>query len=323
MPLQSTAQFALFLLSFSLVYASNDLELDLTLRPTIGILSIPSTLSSNSFMHASYVYWLQQGGARVVPIPFDTPPSEMQHILTSINGVLFTGGALDLEFNSTFVKSAQRILQHVVHAQDYFPMWVTCMGFQMLTGLVVGDLGNRVIVPGYDAYELAIPLEFTDIARESKLFKGASEEIFANLASRNITANVHHFSIQPELYRDNPNLREMFDVLSYNHDRKGRKFVSSIEGKNLPIFGVQWHPEKPQYEWDEFSDPEESIPHDPVAYPAMQYFSNFFVSQARKNSRRFNSSSEESKYLIYNFAPREFEDTFSYVFPFRTDSESL
>lgn len=36
----------------------------------------------------------------------------------------------------------------------------------------------------------------------------------------------------------------MFDVLSVNDDKKGRRFVSTIEGKKLPFYGVQWHPEK-------------------------------------------------------------------------------
>ena len=26
-------------------------------------------------------------------------------------------------------------------------------------------------------------------------------------------------------------------------------FVSTIEGKSLPIYGVQWHPERPIFEW--------------------------------------------------------------------------
>jgi hypothetical protein len=50
------------------------------LRPIVGILAIPSTESRNSFMHASYVEWLQQGGARVVPIPHDTPFDELDKI---------------------------------------------------------------------------------------------------------------------------------------------------------------------------------------------------------------------------------------------------
>lgn len=293
------------------------------LRPIVGILAIPSTESRNSFMHASYVEWLQQGGARVVPIPHDTPVDELDRILNSINGVLFTGGALDLYFNMTFVKAADRIFQHVVQSKDYFPMWVTCMGFQMLTGLVVRNLGDDVIVPGYDSYRLSIPLEFTSIARKSRLFGGASAEIYRDLETRNITANLHHYSIKPELYRTDFRLNSMFNVLSYNNDRKGQRFVSSIEAKEIPIYGVQWHPEKPQFEWDVYSNPEETIPHDPAAYPAMQYFSNFFISETRKNFRRFESEEEESKYLIYNYAPRSFEGTFSYVFPFRSGSEML
>jgi len=40
-----------------------------------------------------------------------------------------------------------------------------------------------------------------------------------------------------------------FDVLSTNSDRQGVDFVSSIEAKDFPIYGTQWHPEKNAYEW--------------------------------------------------------------------------
>lgn len=43
---------------------------------------------------------------------------------------------------------------------------------------------------------------------------------------------------------DNARLSAMFDVLSVNDDKQGRTFVSTIEGKKLPFYGVQWHPEK-------------------------------------------------------------------------------
>ena len=36
----------------------------------------------------------------------------------------------------------------------------------------------------------------------------------------------------------------MFDVLSTNKDKKGTAFVSTIEAKKYPFYGVQWHPEK-------------------------------------------------------------------------------
>ena len=47
-------------------------------------------------------------------------------------------------------------------------------------------------------------------------------------------------------------------ALSWNYDRKGLKYVSSIEAWKYPFIGVQFHPEKNVYEW---SYREPRIPH--------------------------------------------------------------
>ena len=43
--------------------------------------------------------------------------------------------------------------------------------------------------------------------------------------------------------------------------RKGVAFVSTVEGKTLPFYATQWHPEKVQFEWD----PEEGINHSTIS----------------------------------------------------------
>ena len=42
-------------------------------------------------------------------------------------------------------------------------------------------------------------------------------------------------------------LPKLFNVLSTNKDRQGLEFISTVEAAgDLPIFAVQWHPEKNQ-----------------------------------------------------------------------------
>lgn len=45
-------------------------------------------------------------------------------------------------------------------------------------------------------------------------------------------------------YLENEKVRSFFDILTINNDKNGRSFVSSIEAKNYPFYGVQFHPEK-------------------------------------------------------------------------------
>ena len=88
-------------------------------------------------------------------------------------------------------------------------------------------------------------------------------------------------------------------MLSTNHDTSGHPFVSTIEAKTLPIFAVQWHPERPQFDWTY----DGKLNHNIETIQTMQYFSNFFVNEARRNQRHFLTTEEEMKALIYNYSP--------------------
>lgn len=50
-----------------------------------------------------YVQWLEAAGAQVAVIPFDASDDLLGELLASVDGVLFTGGGLSLELNTTCV----------------------------------------------------------------------------------------------------------------------------------------------------------------------------------------------------------------------------
>lgn len=73
-------------------------EEPLNLRPIIGIISEPDDDSNPTiaFMSASYVQWIQSAGARVALIPFDANETTLSLLMSSINGLLFTGSVHSL-----------------------------------------------------------------------------------------------------------------------------------------------------------------------------------------------------------------------------------
>ena len=89
--------------------------------------------------------------------------------------------------------------------------------------------------------------------------------------------------------------------MSTNRGRKGNEFVSTIESSKYPIFATQWHPERPQFEWGTDGTTSDPINHDFYAVSCSQYIANFYVSEARKNNRKYSTLEEESKLLIYNY----------------------
>jgi gamma-glutamyl hydrolase len=59
-----------------------------------------------------------------------------------LNGILFPGGGLSLQPQTTFYKTAKFFFDQSITAYkkgDYFPIWGTCMGFQLLTILGADD----------------------------------------------------------------------------------------------------------------------------------------------------------------------------------------
>jgi len=279
----------------------------LNLRPIIGILTNPSndTDPTNSTIMGSYVQWLNQGGARVAVIPFDTPKENLLKLLNSVNGVHFQGGSLNLLTSTKYYQTAKFIFDWAVASNQrgvYFPLWGTCQGFQLFSIIVSRD--ETILLRNYyDSWNLPLPLQLTREASQSRIFRHLTPELKSTLTTKNSTMNLHHDGVTPTSFAQNQKLSNFFNLLSVNQDRRGKLFGSTIESKTLPIYATQWHPERNQFEWG----PRELLDHSLEGIQLMQYFANFFIQESRKNNNRFESYEEELKHLIYNYCPTPIE----------------
>lgn len=92
----------------------------------------------------------------------------------------------------------------------------------------------------------------------------------------------------------------MWKILSFNVEPTSKNsFLSAIEHKKYPFYGISFHPEKNAFEWVEGKN----IPHTANAILSTQYFSNFFVNEARKSDNKFPDKTSEDDHLIQNFNP--------------------
>lgn len=275
----------------------------LNLRPVLGVLSQPRENNDNttSYIAASYVKFLEAAGARVVPVRFDVSNAELDVLMKGLNGLLFPGGGSSLDLTSPFFQKSAYLFNAAIKLNDngvYFPMWGTCMGFQFLNIMGAGQ-DESVLSGGFDSEDLPLPLNFTAAAKGSYMLSTISSDIFTALGRENITQNEHTHGVTPDAYASHPKLSSFFSVLATNVDRKGREFVSLVEGKKYPVYASQFHPEKNAFEWN--GQESVPIPHNLMAVRMEQFFANFFVDEARNNNQSFGSS--ESDVLIYNYNP--------------------
>ena len=270
-------------------------------RPVIGILSQPLTdtpINGTSYIAASYVKYAEAGGARVVPLIFDEPLDVFQTKLAGINAVLLPGGGADTSPNTPYGARLRVVWSEMTTAfaqGEKFPLWGTCMGFEELAELASGTAD---VLSSFDAENLSLPLTFLTGASNSALFKDCSSAELATLASpEGVTMNNHAYGVSPDAFTKY--LSNNLTALTTSVDRKGKTFISAMEGKQWPIFGSQFHPEKPMFEWYVG----EGIDHSTASVAANLYFARFLGNLARSSNSRAMSEESFAQLGIYNYRP--------------------
>ncbi|XP_031637535.1 gamma-glutamyl hydrolase-like [Contarinia nasturtii] len=272
-------------------------------RPIIGVITLeirgrPAMLwpSYDSYIAASYIKFVEGGGARAVPIWIDKPRSYYEKMMKKLNGVLFPGGATYLNESHGYAEAGVHIYDIAKRMNDngtYFPLFGICLGFEFL---LFASNKNEEYRIRCSSQRQSLPLNFTEGFRASRMFGTAPEHIINILNKEATTSNFHSYCVTQENMIEY-GLAKKWKTLSTNLDTNGLDFISAIEHKRYPFYGVQFHPEKNLYEWIQ----NKNISHTIGAITSSQYFASFFVNESRKNGNHFSGINEENRALIYNF----------------------
>jgi len=253
-------------------------------RPVVGVLSMLHYGGTETYVAASYVKWLEAAGARSIVIPFDADDETVERIMTQINGVLLPGGS-QVHHVPNSVKKILTMAKKINDDGDKFPVWGTCLGFEYLMTFFAGHSNpERVLQGGFDAHDLSGITTFTDEVQDSRIF--ADEELKKILSSQPVAFHYHIHGLEPERFLNDAKLSSFFHLIATGSDRTGREFVNIIEAKSYPFYGVQFHPEKTNFEHatiEGTNDPYEDINHSNDAVLAMFQMARFFVNEARQN----------------------------------------
>ena len=278
-----------------------------TSRPTIAVYAHrsnadhPSCGGSCDELSGSYVDWLLGAGALIAPIPHDASASQIKTIMAGTNGLLLPGGDWHY-FNSSTIEPLHLIYQLALDANavngSSYPVFGVCTGFEFMTNVTAG---GHILEKGFDAVGAHLDMVFSDYGAspESRLFAD-SPALRTILATKPIAYNEHWLGVRPETFMANPMLRDFYEVVSTTHDRDGHNaFVSTVEGRTLPFYGLQWHPEHTTYATA--TTAEAAPKYGAEILETSQYIAQIFVEEARKNGRSFKSKAEEMTYSVFNY----------------------
>lgn len=272
---------------------------------------------NESYIAASYVKFVEMSGAQVVPIYAYSNKSYFDTLLPKLNGVLFTGGDVDIDIRYKWTQNADYILKYAISQNDkgnVFPIWGTCLGMQLLAYLTSGyDLKAIAPVRGQVAVRNTISVQ-----PESVTYGDLSTNLLNRLQSGDgILYFNHHFAITKEYFLNNQLLRKFWNVDSYTTTSYSEDFLSTFNAKNYPFFGVQFHPEKNLFEWKVYADRSES------GAEIVQIISNRFVEVARKNKNSFSSDQEFFSQSIHNTKPSPTTMSFLRIYVFSEDTHDI
>uniref|UniRef100_U5EYI6 folate gamma-glutamyl hydrolase n=1 Tax=Corethrella appendiculata TaxID=1370023 RepID=U5EYI6_9DIPT len=281
-----------------------DSETQLNNEVVVGVLSQETSYSLEqkypgqfeSYIAASYVKYCEGGGARVVPIWIGKPKQYYRNIMRMVNGVLFPGGATWFNQSNGYADAGRHIYDIAVELNkngSYFPLWGTCLGFELLTYLAADNVEHR---EHCSSQNQGLHLDFKPDFQQSRMFKNASKRIIEILSTEPVTSNFHQYCVT-ERNMSALNLDREWRIMSTNRDWNGLEFISTIEHKTMPFYGIQFHPEKNIYEWVR----NKNISHTANAIRSSQYFADFFINECRKNFHRFPTQMELDHYVIYNY----------------------
>uniref|UniRef100_A0A8C5H634 Gamma-glutamyl hydrolase n=1 Tax=Gouania willdenowi TaxID=441366 RepID=A0A8C5H634_GOUWI len=245
-----------------------------------------------TYIPASYVEYVQSGGSRVMPIRLDFTQDKYETIFKKINGLLLIGGAVDLE-TSDFAKVAKIFYKLALKANDagdFFPIWGTCLGMQLLTVLVA----EKNLLTATPAENLSLPLDLTQEADTSRMFSEIPHELRCALTKEPLTGNFHHYGLEVKNFNASTKLRNFFSVLSTNVANNGVHFVSTVEGQTWFFF--VGNPEVNRFQWRANLN----FPHSRHAVQLSSLMAEFFINEGRNSLHQNDVKDEE---LIYGYTP--------------------
>ncbi|XP_022181745.1 gamma-glutamyl hydrolase A-like [Myzus persicae] len=273
-------------------------------RPVIGVLtqeiywsiSFKKLLPSyKSYIAASYVKSIEASGGRVIPVFTNRTTEYYKDVVNKVNGILVPGGGCAFNISFGISQSTSEVFQiakRINDDGDRFPILGICLGFELL---LIASIGGKNPLARCNSNDVNLPLNLISTMEEkSVLFKTMPKDVRNILLTEPVTANHHNHCVTQKNFTS-MKLDDFWNPITINKDENNLTFISTVEAKNYPFVGLQFHPEKNAYEW------ERNDPHSWSAIYSARYFYDWFLNECRQNKHRYINQSTLENELIYNY----------------------
>lgn len=270
-----------------------------------------------TYTAASYIKWVEQSGARAMPIPWDLDDAELTQVFSYINGLVIPGGFWNIYEDPANEKGFTPMTAGVVRmlalakkandAGDYFPIYGIQQGMELMcAALAADDSGD------YKLFDWTFKLE--NWATNLQYMRNATDHMWSfqrpetiDFTSKNEAVTYYqHYTLSVVRFLRHDTLRDFFDITAMSKDQNGQQFVSAIQAKNYPFFGTQFLAPGNNFEFKR----QLHLNHNARTIEFTQSLSNYFVQNARVNAHSYPLEDDEDHLLIYNYVPEKIHNDF-------------
>ena len=124
------------------------------------------------------------------------------------------------------------------------PIWGTCLGYEAVIQSLSRYRAIRKKVPSVNhSLNLDINPRFQNFLRQY-----FSKSLLNTVNDEPLIYFNHKFAYLPKQFSGNKSMGRQIDILASTSLENGTKVVSMVKHKTYPFIGVQFHPEKVQFE---------------------------------------------------------------------------
>jgi gamma-glutamyl hydrolase len=207
----------------------------------IGIVSCPPSIESNcksSYVYTSYIDWVSMSGEQSIIIPYTISESDLRSLLNRVQGVIFTGGAIqNKQLHSSkqytqLINTLFFIYKYAIRENNkgnYYPIFGTCLGHEILLMFATNKENLTESIHSHDKHG-TFPLHLNT---QSNLGKWFTSNMRTKMKKTPCVTHSHKYG------NDIESISGVTIVSTLDN------FIDSIEFTEYPFYGVQFHPERP------------------------------------------------------------------------------